>query len=879
MVGRAACRWGKLVTSTPHGGNLDFVHAQFLLSWPPSPTFGSLEQQFDTAIIDIPLVLLLPSVPPHLPQLRSQARRTQVQTTTLFPPLTPGAMSQSKSTSVFHALGSYADRIKPEQSNGKSGSNSGVSTPSPSPAPGHSTEHYDDDGGGSWETVSTVRQKKRSERNTERTERQEDKGRSNSRNWRDRGDDKTASTTAADKEKDGSAKKDASVSTASSSRAATPRASAASTPPKSAWSATGPASPPAPSNVVAHNTSEPAEKSVEPAANGSGSNSGHSHKPSGDKAPTKADEEDNWRRKEPVPTPTPTPAIAMPAKIAPPPSVNAWDLRKKQLPVASASTSKEPTPAQAGAAKTAGPVAPKPAADVVAEASRASTTALQSAEVKDGKPSGKKPKKKGADTHSGDATAWPQVSQAAEVKAEDKKDKHAKQLNDSTIDDGSSAQGGKKQKWTKMSASELQEAADKVAAETSRRQTKHKQRLREGGDEPVKKGVNKQRAQHEKLAALKPPRTHRSGSHGSSTLPPLSATNGRLVSGSAGSEVGDATNGDVHAGANGTASAPTSRHGSNPGTPGKRPSPHSASSPLSPESGAAAMPHHFGTAPRRGRDRDGRGGYGGRTRGGYHRSASNTPMNRMFDLSPVGTNANLYAAGYGMGYGYYPVPANMMNVANVATALPGFDMTQAQYALFQRNMPPPPVPVTAVPNIDPLRYWVLGQVEYYFSIQNLVMDFFLRQQMDAEGWIDIAMIASFNRIKTLTADVAIVREVMALSSLLELDGDRVRLSTSEWCRWVLPDAKPVNTLGALSPSPKKSGETEVSHGIPPNVNFTDDGDGSVLGIEDVPMSPVPKFDVENALLRQGGSAAASASASVLASDEGKLSRGQVERIL
>ncbi|BEI86548.1 hypothetical protein CcaverHIS002_0608350 [Cutaneotrichosporon cavernicola] len=795
---------------------------------------------------------------------------------TLFPPLTPGTMSQSKSASVFHALGSYADRIKPEQSNGNSRSNSDSSTPLPSPAAGRSTEHHEDDDAGSWETVSTIRHKKRSERNPERTERQEDKGRSNSRNWRERGDDKTTSTTVADKDKDVSGKEGASASAASSSKAATPRASAAGTPTKSAWAATGPASPPTPSSVAADTTSAPADKPAELEANQSGEKRGHSHKPSADKAPTKADEEDNWRRKEPAPMPTPaaapapapTPVPAVPAKAAPPPSVNAWNLRKKQQPVSSASTSKEPTPAQATtkAAKRAASATTV----VVAEASMAAAASSQPAESKDAKPSGKKLKKKGADTHGGDATAWPEVSLSAEAKSGDKKGKHAKQSSDSTIDDGLSAQGGRKQKWTKMSASELQEAADKVAAETSRRQTKHKQRLREGGDEPVKKGVNKQRAQQDKMAAQKPPRTHRSGSHGSSTLPPLTVSNGRLAPGSACSEVGDAANGDVHAGANGSASAPLSRHGSNPGTPVKRPSPRSGSTPLSPESGAAPLSHHFGTAPRRGRDRDGRGGYGGRGRGGYHRSASNTPMNRMFDLSPVGTNANLYAAGYGMGYGYYPIPASMVNMANVA-AVSGFDATQVQYALFQRNMPPPPVPVTSVPNIDPLRYWVLGQVEYYFSIQNLVMDFFLRQQMDAEGWIEIAMIASFNRIKTLTADVAIVTEVMGLSDLLELDGERVRLGNSEWRRWVLPDAQPVNALGALSTSPKKSGETEVSHGIPPNVNFTDDGDGSTLGIEDVPTSPVPKFDVENALLRQGGSAAVSSSASVLASDEGKFS--------
>lgn len=156
-------------------------------------------------------------------------------------------------------------------------------------------------------------------------------------------------------------------------------------------------------------------------------------------------------------------------------------------------------------------------------------------------------------------------------------------------------------------------------------------------------------------------------------------------------------------------------------------------------------------------------------------------------------------------------------------------------------------------------------------MQNLAMDFFLRQQMDAEGWIDVGMIASFNRIKTLTADIAVVKEVMGMSSLLEIKDEKVRLAGGEAQRWVLPDAKPSNLApgaAAMSPSPKKSGETEVSHGIPANVNFTDDGDGSALGIEDIqlPTSPVPKFDVENALLRSTGTAVSS-SVSAHASDE------------
>lgn len=139
--------------------------------------------------------------------------------------------------------------------------------------------------------------------------------------------------------------------------------------------------------------------------------------------------------------------------------------------------------------------------------------------------------------------------------------------------------------------------------------------------------------------------------------------------------------------------------------------------------------------------------------------------------------------------------------------------------------------------------------------------------MDAEGWIDIAMIASFNRIKSLTPYAAIVREVMVLSSLLEVSGDKVRLAGGEAKRWVLPDAKP---SGPAHLSPKKGSDaTEISHGIP--VGVGQDANASALGMEDmgIPTSPVPKFDVENALMKSSGSANVSSTASVLASEEDK----------
>ncbi|KAF8956310.1 hypothetical protein BDZ97DRAFT_1671806 [Flammula alnicola] len=103
--------------------------------------------------------------------------------------------------------------------------------------------------------------------------------------------------------------------------------------------------------------------------------------------------------------------------------------------------------------------------------------------------------------------------------------------------------------------------------------------------------------------------------------------------------------------------------------------------------------------------------------------------------------------------------------------------------------PPVPVPLSTISfPLDPTRYYLLGQLEYYLSPQNMAQDFFLRQRMDARGWIPIPLIASFNRVKQLTMDAQLVRDVLTLSSLVQVRGNMVRMGG--WERFVLPDAAP-----------------------------------------------------------------------------------------
>ena len=58
--------------------------------------------------------------------------------------------------------------------------------------------------------------------------------------------------------------------------------------------------------------------------------------------------------------------------------------------------------------------------------------------------------------------------------------------------------------------------------------------------------------------------------------------------------------------------------------------------------------------------------------------------------------------------------------------------------------------------------------------------------MDSRGWISIPLIASFNRIKQLTTEFQLVKDVLTLSSLVEVRGEFVRVHS--WQQYILPSA-------------------------------------------------------------------------------------------
>jgi len=86
---------------------------------------------------------------------------------------------------------------------------------------------------------------------------------------------------------------------------------------------------------------------------------------------------------------------------------------------------------------------------------------------------------------------------------------------------------------------------------------------------------------------------------------------------------------------------------------------------------------------------------------------------------------------------------------------------------------------TSAPTDPALLVKTLKQVEFYFSDVNLPKDKFMMEQTknSPDGWVSIATISSFSRMKALTADVSIVVEALRTSpELLEVneEGTMVR---------------------------------------------------------------------------------------------------------
>ncbi|PGG95609.1 hypothetical protein GX51_08207 [Blastomyces parvus] len=125
-------------------------------------------------------------------------------------------------------------------------------------------------------------------------------------------------------------------------------------------------------------------------------------------------------------------------------------------------------------------------------------------------------------------------------------------------------------------------------------------------------------------------------------------------------------------------------------------------------------------------------------------------------------------------------------------------------------------PMTAMPYQPYMEHYSLMsmismQLEYYFSVDNLCKDMFLRKHMDSQGFVLLSVIAGFKRIKSLTEDMDFLRLVCRQLRHVEYrpgeDGnDRLR-PREKWEQWIL-------AMESRDPSAQNEGPPPLSLSSP-----------------------------------------------------------------
>ncbi|CAO3626721.1 unnamed protein product [Cunninghamella blakesleeana] len=132
---------------------------------------------------------------------------------------------------------------------------------------------------------------------------------------------------------------------------------------------------------------------------------------------------------------------------------------------------------------------------------------------------------------------------------------------------------------------------------------------------------------------------------------------------------------------------------------------------------------------------------------------------------------------------------------------------------------------------DTLKSYILQQIEYYFSIDNLCKDLFLRSKMNSEGYVDINLLANFNRVKGLTTDLDLIKEALTDSQLLQVKGELIR-KREGWENWVIPPVVAVQPAQPSINQPKVTAADIVKQSTHTNTTTNTNDDNKK---EDLPL--------------------------------------------
>ncbi|KAF1814335.1 hypothetical protein P152DRAFT_268042 [Eremomyces bilateralis CBS 781.70] len=139
-----------------------------------------------------------------------------------------------------------------------------------------------------------------------------------------------------------------------------------------------------------------------------------------------------------------------------------------------------------------------------------------------------------------------------------------------------------------------------------------------------------------------------------------------------------------------------------------------------------------------------------------------------------------------------------------------------QYGSYEypHMQPMSAVPYGASPYFEQMAVFtsVSLQLEYYFSVDNLCKDMFLRKHMDSRGYVPLTVIADFNRLKSLTSDMELIKLACFQSRTIEYrlaaEGKDILRPRHGWEQWVL-------AMDERDPAAKNDGPDDSAVHVPP----------------------------------------------------------------
>ncbi|KAA8892731.1 hypothetical protein FN846DRAFT_635728 [Sphaerosporella brunnea] len=195
------------------------------------------------------------------------------------------------------------------------------------------------------------------------------------------------------------------------------------------------------------------------------------------------------------------------------------------------------------------------------------------------------------------------------------------------------------------------------------------------------------------------------------------------------------------------------------------------------------------TPRERGSER-GRGGFRGR--GNFHSQFSNGHHNPAFQGHPGSAappfagqapNGHQYPHAHprggsyrGRGHSTYGTHPYRMN--------PAMQPPPAQYAYAGA-----PYEYAMMPQIDFAA--LIHQINYYFSVDNLCKDMYLRKHMDNDGYVRLSFLMGFHRVQLHTKDINVLRDACLSSHEIQLTygvDDMYVRKKDGWENWVLQEA-------------------------------------------------------------------------------------------